>query len=155
MIDGLRLISQAFKEGEEIPQQYTCRGENISPALSIISAPEGTKSYTLIMHDPDAAAGDFVHWSLWDIPASTDSIGTNSVPIGAVQGLNSTGSNKYVGPCPPDGTGIHHYLFELYALDAPLSLPPETTRDKLKEAMKGHILDLVTLTGTFSAKKII
>lgn len=104
------------------------------------------------MHDPDAVSGDFVHWTLWDIPANTQDITANSVPVGAIQGLNSANQNKYMGPCPPAGSGTHRYMFELYALDKTLGLPLQTTRDQLKKAMDGHILAQHTLKGLFSAE---
>jgi Raf kinase inhibitor-like YbhB/YbcL family protein len=150
--NGLQLMSPAFKDGRPIPEQYSCRGQNINPQLNIVGTPDGTKTYAMIMHDPDAVNGDFVHWVIMDIPGSTESIPTNKVPVGAVQGLNGAGSNKYIGPCPPDGTGTHHYLFELFALDTSLNLPANSTADKLRDSLKGHVLDEITLTGLFSAK---
>jgi Raf kinase inhibitor-like YbhB/YbcL family protein len=114
-----------------------------------VSIPETAKSLALIMHDPDAPSGDYVHWTLWDIPADTGTLAANSVPVGAVQGINSSGENKYMGPCPPSGT--HRYMFELYALDTSLSLPAETQREDLLKTMEGRVLEKATLTGTFSA----
>ena len=149
---GLQIISPAFREGAAIPIQYSCKGQNVSPPLNILNVPDDAKSLALIMHDPDAPSGDYVHWTMWDIPTSTETIAAHSVPTGAVQGRNSHHENKYMGPCPPAGTGVHRYMFELYALDTSLSLPPETTRDQLKRAMEGHILEQHTLTGTFSAE---
>lgn len=147
---GLQLISQVFRDGAPIPVQYSCKGQSVNPPLNIMNVPTGAQSLALIMHDPDAPVGDYVHWTIWDIPADTETISANSVPMGAIQGLNSNDENKYMGPCPPSGT--HRYMFELYALDTSLSLPAETTRDQLKKAMEGHIIDQHTLTGTFSAQ---
>jgi Raf kinase inhibitor-like YbhB/YbcL family protein len=113
--------------------------------------PENTKSLSLIMHDPDAVSGDYVHWLIWDINPQTQTISPGSVPVGAVQGLNSDGTNKYIGPCPPVGSGVHRYIFELYALDITLNLPPNTERSKLEEAIKGHVLEKYSLTGLFAA----
>lgn len=146
----LQLISPAFRDGFPIPMQYTCKGPNINPPLNILGVDKNTKSLTLIMHDPDSVHGDYTHWLIWDIPRSCETITANSVPSGAVQGYNDAGSHKYVGPCPPAGTGIHHYKFELYALDVPLSLEENTTRQQLEAAIGGHILDRHTLTGLFS-----
>jgi len=146
---GLQIISPVFKEGGPIPIQYSCRGQNVSPPLNIMSVPPGAQSLALIMHDPDAPMGDYVHWTIWDIPTRTETIPANSVPTGAVQGRNSSDQNKYMGPCPPSGT--HRYMFELYALDKTLSLPAETTRDQLEDAIKDHVIEQHTLTGTFSA----
>lgn len=104
---SLKVASSAFADSAPIPAQYTCKGQNINPPLSILGVPAGAKSLALIMHDPDAVGGDFVHWTIWDIPASTENIAANSVPAGAIQGQNGGGRNKYMGPCPPDR---HWYL---------------------------------------------
>jgi Raf kinase inhibitor-like YbhB/YbcL family protein len=149
--DSLQLISPAFKNGENIPIQYTCKGENISPPLNIINTPQSAKSLALIMHDPDAPVGDYVHWLIWDMQPSTQSIGASSVPVGAVQGTTSFNNKEYGGPCPPSGSGTHRYIFELYALDLSLGLSPDTTREKLQDAMKGHILAQTQLAGVASA----
>lgn len=149
---GLSLTSSAFQDGGTIPQQYTCRGQNINPPLNITGQPEDTKSLALIMHDPDAVSGDFLHWLMWDMPASTQAIAATSVPVGAIQGPNGSGNNTYMGPCPPKGTGTHHYKFDLYALDTTLGLDSKSSRQQLEDAMKGHILDQTTLTGLFSAQ---
>jgi Raf kinase inhibitor-like YbhB/YbcL family protein len=151
-LSSLRLVSSAFKDNGAIPDPYTCRGENISPPLNIIGLPQGTKSLSLIVHNPDAVSGDFVHWTMWDIPPATEGINTNSVPVGTIQGVNGSGANTYMGPCPPAGSGTHLYIFELYALNAPLSLPAHTSRDKLQAAMEHHILDQTILTGIVEAK---
>lgn len=155
---GLKLTSQVFDDGTQIPAAYTCKGQNINPPLSITGVPAGTKCLALIMHDPDAVlvvGFDFVHWLVWDIPSSTKIINASSVPGGSVQGQNDTKNaeknNSYIGPRPPAGTGTHHYLFELYAMDKTLGLPPTTNRDQLQKAMAGHILAQHTLTGLFSA----
>lgn len=145
----MQILSPVFRDGAAIPPQYSCKGQGVSPPLCFLSLPPKTKSLALIMHDPDAPVGDYVHWTMWDIPPVTDSIAANSVPIGAIQGLNSNGQNNYLGPCPPSGT--HRYLFELYALDTSLGLPGNIERDDLLKAMEGHIIEKHTLTGTFSA----
>ncbi|MBI2285240.1 YbhB/YbcL family Raf kinase inhibitor-like protein [Candidatus Saccharibacteria bacterium] len=145
----MRIISATFRDGAAIPAQYSCKGQNVNPPLNFVDVPTGAKSLALIMHDPDAPVGDYVHWTMWDIPADTEAIAANSVPTGAVQGLNTSNQNKYMGPCPPSGT--HRYMFEIYALGSSLGLPANTERDNLLKAMKGHILEKHTLTGTFSA----
>jgi hypothetical protein len=147
----MRLTSPVFNNKENIPEQYTCKGQNISPPLNILGVPENTKSLALIMHDPDAVNGDFVHWLVWDIPANTETIAANSVPIGAMQGVNGMGNNSYFGPCPPAGTGTHRYMFELYALDTTLGLDSNSSREQLESALKDHILDKYTLTGLVKA----
>jgi Raf kinase inhibitor-like YbhB/YbcL family protein len=149
---GFEIISPVFRAGSPIPVQYTCRGQNINPALNILSVPNGTQSLTLIMHDPDAVSGDFLHWLVWDIPPSTESIPVNSVPVGAVQGQNGRGESSYIGPCPPQGTGTHRYIFDFYALDITLDLPANSTIQDVIKAQKGHVLDHYALTGTFAAE---
>jgi Raf kinase inhibitor-like YbhB/YbcL family protein len=149
--DTMQITSPAFKNSGVIPTQYTCKGDNVSPPLNIINVPEDAKSLALIMHDPDAPVGDFVHWTMWDMAARTQSIGANSVPVGASQGLTGFNTSGYGGPCPPNSTGTHRYIFELHALDTTLNLDSNTTRDKLEDAMKGHIIEKVQLTGVVSA----
>ncbi len=149
-INEFHLLSPAFRSGDKIPLRYTCKGQNVNPPLNILHVPQGAKSLALIMHDPDAVGQDFVHWLVWDISPSTETIAANSVPVGAIQGLNSAGQNGYMGPCPPPGTGAHRYMFELYALDTNLSLSPGSDRQKLQETMKEHTLDQNILTGLFS-----
>lgn len=146
----LELISPAFRDGEPIPPQFSCRGQNISPPLNIFNVPPQTRSMAIIMHDPDAVSGDFTHWLIWDIPASCETIAVSSVPVGAIQGVNDSGKRGYTGPCPPSGTGIHRYIFELYALDNVLNLASGSTRQELEEAVRGHTLGSATLTGLFS-----
>ncbi|HET9850838.1 MAG TPA: YbhB/YbcL family Raf kinase inhibitor-like protein [Candidatus Saccharimonadales bacterium] len=148
---GLRLTSTAFREGQTIPEQYTCKGQNINPPLNIVNPPAGTQGFAIIMHDPDAPVGDYLHWLIWDIPPSTEGINANSSPVGAVAGYNQSDSQGYMGPCPPAGSGTHRYQFELYALDTTLGLERSANREKLEAAMSGHILDQTTLTGVFAA----
>lgn len=144
----LRLRSSAFAGGRKMPKKYTCQGQDISPPLSIAGTPMGAKSLALIMHDPDAPAGDWVHWTVWNLPANTSVIPEASLPVGAVEGMTSFGTTGYGGPCPPSNT--HHYVFELYALDSEFDLSPVTTANGLHVAMFGHILATATLTGIFS-----
>jgi Raf kinase inhibitor-like YbhB/YbcL family protein len=148
----LQLSSPVFKHGEAIPPQYTCKGDNVNPPLNISGAPASAKSLALIMHDPDAPGGDFTHWLMWDIAVGTETIAANSVPVGAVQGPTDFGKNQYGGPCPPAGSGTHRYMFELYALDTALTLPPASSKEKLQDAMKGHIVAQHTLTGLVAAE---
>jgi Raf kinase inhibitor-like YbhB/YbcL family protein len=148
---SLEIISPVFRAGHAIPNQYTCRGANVNPPLTILGVPDGTQSLTLVMHDPDAVSGDFLHWLVWDIPPSTELISVNSVPVGAVQGQNSGGDSSYIGPCPPGGSGTHHYVFDFYALDTTLNLAPGATIDDVIKAQKGHVLDHTALTGLVAA----
>jgi len=142
-----RLTSPAFADGAAIPDKYTCKGENLSPPLSITGAPEATASLALILHDPDSPSGNFLHWTMWNMPANTAAITENAAPLGSVSGVNDFGETRYGGPCPH--TGTHHYVFDLYALDVELALSPGATRQELQDAMEGHVLMQARLTGIF------
>lgn len=144
----LNLSSLAFENNQIIPEKYSCNGENINPALSIENTPAGTKSLVLVVDDPDAISGDFVHWILWNISPDTTDIEEDSIPDGSVLGLNSYKNNKYDGPCPPVGT--HRYLFKLYALDTVLNLDKNSGKVDLENAMKNHIIGQTSLTGLYS-----
>lgn len=145
---ALQLTSSAFAQGQPIPAKYTCVGQNISPALTWTSPPQNTKSFALIVDDPDAPSGTFVHWVLCNIPADTRALQENATPAGKMQaGKNSYGTTKYQGPCPPSGT--HRYFFKLYALDTVLNVKEGLSKEQLLEAMNGHILDQTELMGTF------
>ena len=117
---NMKLTSSAFKNNEYIPSKYTCDGEDKNPLLSIIGAPIEAKSLVLIVDDPDAPNGDWVHWTVFNIPPEVREISENSVPQGAVQGKTDFAKPGYGGPCPHNG--IHHYQFKLYAIDAILNL---------------------------------
>lgn len=146
---NFKLVSSAFAEGKTIPDKYTCDGANISPQLSWSGFPEKTKSFAIIMDDPDAPMGTWVHWVVYNIPSTTTSLEEkkNVADIKAVDGLNSWDEKGYNGPCPPDGA--HHYHFKLYALDKVLSQTKALTKDELLHAMKGHILGETALIGLF------
>ena len=153
----LTLTSEAFANGGSIPSKYACIGKNISPALAWGEPPAGTQSFALIMDDPDAPVGTWVHWVLYNIPADTRSLAEDlpvtgkNVPEGQgspFTGRNSSGNIGYDGPCPPSGT--HRYFFKLYALDETVGLLPGTDKGELLKAMKGHILAQDELVGTFS-----
>ena len=148
--NGLILTSSAFGEKGDIPLQYTCKGQNTSPPLTISGVPASAKSLALIVHDPDAVGSDFTHWVLYDIAVSTTMIAANSLPAGALQGPNGAGRTGYMGPCPPAGTGIHRYMFELFALDKTFG-SQNLKREQLESAMQGHVLAKIILTGLFSA----
>ncbi len=150
----MRISSSAFQQARSIPIRFTCDGENISPAFSWTGAPARTKSFALIMHDPDAPRpGGFTHWVLYNIPASVSALPSNltqgePVVDGCVQGLNDSGKIGYTGPCPPSGT--HRYLVRLYALDADLDLKPGASHQQVQEAMRGFVLERSELTGTYT-----
>lgn len=140
----MKLTSSAFEHEGGIPDKYTCRGEDINPQLDIEEIPEGAKSLVLIMDDPDAPRGLWVHWVVWNIPI-VSKIDENSVPEGAVQGLNDFNKYEYGGPCPPSGT--HRYFFKVYALDTKLDLDAESRKEDVEKAMQGHILAKAELIG--------
>jgi hypothetical protein len=148
------LTSQAFKDGDRIPKQYTCDGADVSPPLSWQDAPAGTKSFALIMDDPDAPIGVFTHWVLYDLPADTRDLPEGvkkdaSLAIGAKQGVNDFGQVGYGGPCPPRGKP-HRYFFTLRALDTPsLNLLPKAKKSDVEHAMKGHMLGEAKLMGIY------
>jgi Raf kinase inhibitor-like YbhB/YbcL family protein len=144
---GLQIISPAFKHNEFIPKKYTCDGEDINPPFRIEDIPSKAKSLSFIVDDPDAPAGTWVHWVVWNINPDTREIKENSVPKGAQQGLNDFRKNDYGGPCPPSGT--HRYFFKLYALDTILKLGSKAKKSDLEEAMKGHILEKAELVGLY------
>ncbi|HSK88003.1 MAG TPA: YbhB/YbcL family Raf kinase inhibitor-like protein [Anaerolineales bacterium] len=152
---SLELTSDAFTNGQSIPAKYACTGKDISPALAWNEPPAGTQSFALIMDDPDAPGGTWVHWVLFNIPAGTRDLpedlpitGKNVDPNAIYVGNNSWGNAGYGGPCPPSGT--HRYYFKLYALDRTFDLLPGATREQVLEQMEGYILAQAELMGTFS-----
>jgi len=151
--EKLELKTTAFPPGGTIPARFTCSGANISPALSWNQPPAQTQSFALIMDDPDAPAGTWVHWVVYNLPASTRQLPQrvppgNTVAGGGKQGVNVFPSDGYGGPCPPPGKP-HRYFFRLYALDTVLSLHTPVHRQDVDSAMKGHILAYAELMGTF------
>jgi hypothetical protein len=144
---GLKITSPVFKDSGAIPKQYTCDGKDVNPPLSIEGVPLQTKSLALIVDDPDAPVGTWVHWVVWNIDPMTKEIKENIVPKGAMQGMNDFKRTSYGGPCPPSGT--HRYFFKLYALDTVLSISPSTTKIQLEQAMKGHILEQAQIVGLY------
>lgn len=147
----MKLSCSAFADGEKIPVKFAKLGENRIPPLEIAGVPNEAKSLAIIVHDPDAPMpGGFYHWTLWNIPPETTSIGTDNLPAGAVEGKTSWGTNGYNGPQPPFGT--HRYIFYLYALNTDLNLPADNNVKELKAAMKEHVLEITSLTGKFAAK---
>jgi len=131
-----------FRDGGLIPARHTCDGEDLSPAIHWEDAPATTRSFALIVDDPDAPAGTWNHWLLWNIPAEAASLVEDYRPgPTCVSGTNDFGRHGYGGPCPPKGHGEHRYFFRLYALDVDLlGLARESGRPQLDEALEGHIL---------------
>ncbi len=152
----MQLVSADFSPGGAIPSRFTCEGENVSPEFSWKEAPIETKSFALILHDPDAPRPDgFTHWVLYNIPADKGHLDPNvpneeHVPATGVQGRNDSGEIGYMGPCPPSGT--HRYYARLFALDKEVRLPPGATHDELTQAMEGHVLERAELMGTYRKK---
>ncbi len=141
------VTSSAFAEGKAIPSRYTCEGRNISPPLSFVTVPAGTRSLALIVDDPDAPAGTWVHWVVWNIPPDAHRVAEGGLPPGAREGVNDFRRNSYGGPCPPSGT--HRYYFRVYALDTTLDLSPSSNRAALEKAINGHVLASGQLMGTY------
>ncbi len=144
----LRITSPAFHDNQPIPRRCSADGLDVSPELLIEGIPEGTQSLALVMDDPDAPRGTWVHWVVWNIPPTTTVIQEGTRPSGSSSGRNSWGRTGYGGPSPPSGT--HRYFFKLYALDAVLDLSPTTDTAALERAMAGHILGEARLMGTYT-----
>ena len=149
---SIPVASSSFANNDRIPEKFTCNGAGLSPDIQLPSPPAGTKSYLLVMDDPDARG--FVHWLLYNIPADVRDIpvGASSrkaLPAGAAEGENSASYTGYFGPCPP-GSSPHHYVFRLYALDTDFKLPAGRTRKQLADTVKGHILAEGSTTGLYT-----
>lgn len=144
----MRIESPAFQQGGNIPAVYTCDGADTSPPLKISGVPENARALALIVDDPDAPAGTWVHWAVWNIPPATTVIEAGKTPAGAAQGITSFGRPGYGGPCP--SSGHHRYFFKVYALDLELDLDPQKTDpERLEAAMEGHIIDKAGLYGVY------
>ena len=141
---ALTVSSPDFKHEDYIPAKFTCEGKNINPSLNIKGVPKETLSLALIMDDPDAPGGTFDHWLVWNIHPA-EKISEDSLP--GIAGKNSSGKNKYMGPCPPSGT--HRYFFKIFALDTTLHLPPHSGKQMLEQAMQGHVLAYGELIGLY------
>lgn len=154
---AFEIKADTFEAEGNIPVEHTCDGKDLSPALRWQNPPPETKSFALIMDDPDAPIGTWVHWVVYDIPATVNQLeaGTphsETFPDGTKQGLTDFQRTGYGGPCPPPGKP-HRYYFKLYALDTLLNLPRKQTKGDLLGAMHGHILAEVSLMGTYERKK--
>jgi Raf kinase inhibitor-like YbhB/YbcL family protein/uncharacterized protein (TIGR00297 family) len=153
LMNTIPLSSPAFEQGQSIPSRFTCEGQNASPALEWSGVPAGAKSLALIMDDPDAPMGTFVHWVIYNLPATLESL-PEGVALDeqvngiGTQGKNSAGRTGYTGPCPPPGK-IHHYYFKVYALDQATSLAPGLGKVQLLSLIEGHILAQGQVMGTY------
>ncbi|MBW3557158.1 MAG: YbhB/YbcL family Raf kinase inhibitor-like protein [Actinobacteria bacterium] len=145
----IKLTSEAFGEGAQIPERFSCEGENVSPPLAWSNLPDGAVELALVMTDPDAPGATFYHWIMVGIPASATSLGEGEVPEGAVEAESSSGKASYIGMCPPDGS-THRYVFTIYALNSrvevPAVQPPEATVAAIEDAAVARGM----LTGRFS-----
>src|SRR5467141_2000459 len=152
------LTSTAFTDGAAIPVKHTCDGGDVSPPLAWSGAPAGTRCFVLVADDPDAPAGSWVHWVVYNVPAAVSELPENVAKVetrdlgGARQGRNDFRRPGYGGPCPPPGPA-HRYLFTLYALDAPLTLKAGAQRKDVETAMEGHVLGSAQLLGTYARQK--
>lgn len=149
----LQLTSTAFADGNPIPTEYTCQGRDISPPLRWTGVPSNARSLALIVDDPDAPAGTWVHWVLYNLPPNVTELRGNASrnisSLGkAAQGLNDFGRTGYGGPCPPPGKA-HRYFFKLYALDSEFTLKSDPAKKDLEQAMQGHVLADGQLMGTY------
>jgi Raf kinase inhibitor-like YbhB/YbcL family protein len=144
---AIQITSTAFKEGDKIPRQYTCDGKNVSPPLAWTNVPTNTVSLALIMDDPDAPSGTWVHWVLFNLPASTSGLAQGN-DGGGIQGKNDFNKLGYGGPCPPRGVS-HRYYIKLYALDNVLDLKGGASKAQVERAMQGHILAQGQLMGKY------
>jgi len=152
-MEEIKLLSTAFEHGSRIPARHTCDAEDLSPALSWGEPPAGTRSFALIMDDPDAPMGTWVHWVLYNIPGERRELeegvpSEDKLDDGSLQGRNDFGRIGYGGPCPPRGPA-HRYFFKLYALDAKLPLQAGATKQELEKAMEGHVLAKGELMGRY------
>lgn len=146
----MQLRSNAFAEGGQIPEKYTCDGSEISPPLEWSGAPEETQAYALLVTDPDAR--DFVHWAVADIPKVLTSLGegASGTDIGGIEGTSSAGNVGWSGPCPPSGE--HRYVFDIYALNAPLGLRDVPDGAAIRRALDGHVLAQAQLTARYARR---
>lgn len=149
-MNELKITSPAFVTNGFIPVRFTCDGNDINPPLEIAHVPAEAKSLALIVDDPDAPVGMWVHWVVWNIDPIAREIAEDNVPSTAIQGKNDWKRNSYGGPCPP--SGVHRYFFKLYALDRRLNLGAGTTKTDLEKAMHGHILAKAELIGLYKRR---
>jgi Raf kinase inhibitor-like YbhB/YbcL family protein len=147
--ERIALTSPAFRGGGTIPERFTCDGEEVSPPLAWRDMPSGARSAALLVEDPDAPKGTFVHWTVWDLPARDGALPAGRLPAGARQGENSFGKERYGGPCPPEDDQPHRYVFTLYALNGPLGLDAGAKPEDVRSAIGEHALARGELTGRF------
>ncbi len=147
---SMKITSPEFKHNEYIPKKFTCEGQDISPTIVIEGVPATAKSLALVVDDPDAPIGMWVHWVVFDIPVTSTTIKEDTIP--GKQGINDFRRNDYGGPCPPSGT--HRYFFKIYALDTMLNLKEDIKKKDLEKAMDGHIIDKAELIGLYQKGRL-
>lgn len=149
---SFKLTIDDFAQGNEIPSEFTCDGDDIPPVLRWSGEPSETKSFALIMDDPDAPGGTFNHWLIWDIPAHVHSLDHSNTSLGK-SGINDFRKRGYGGPCPPRGGGPHRYFFRLFAIDTPrLGLSPGAKRSALDRALRQHALAETEYMGRYERR---
>jgi len=145
----MKIISSVFEDGNFLPAKYTCDGQNINPPLEFVDVPADTKSLALLIDDPDAPGGDWIHWLVWNINPQINKIEEGVLPVGSVEGQTSFGENKYGGPCPP--SGVHNYVFKVYALEMVFGdLSQNTDKQKFLKLIENHVVGFAKLTGKYS-----
>jgi Raf kinase inhibitor-like YbhB/YbcL family protein len=149
------LTVHGFQDGDLIPTKYTCEGSDVSPALSWEGTPAGTRSFALMMDDPDAPGGTWTHWLLWNIPVTFHSLGEHADPVPPIRsGANDFQRTGYGGPCPPKGHGAHRYFFRLFALDQEtLDLKPGANRKQFDRAVRAHLIEEAVWMGRYERKR--
>lgn len=146
-LESMKLATNAFENNERFDPKYTCDAENISPSITFFTVPVEARSLALIVEDPDSPTGNFTHWVLFNINPLINGFEENKIPDGSIEGLNDFGEPKYGGPCP--NSGVHRYVFKLYALDKKLELERGATKQEVQEAMKGHIIEDTQIIGLY------
>jgi Raf kinase inhibitor-like YbhB/YbcL family protein len=144
----IKLVSPAFPAGAAIPRRFTCDGEDASPPLRWYGVPRRARELALVVQDPDAPGGTFIHWTVLGIPPTTKRFPEGHVPAGAIEGKNSFDRQGYTGPCPPKGPP-HRYMFFLYAVSRPLALQPGVSPSKVRSALRGVAIARGELTGRY------
>lgn len=145
--DNLMKIKTDFEHNGNIPSKYTCDGDDKAPILNILDVPKDAKELVLIVDDPDAPMGLWVHWILYNISPDVGVIDNDNLPSGVKQGMTNFGRLGWGGPCPPDG--MHRYFFKLYALDTSLNLKEGLNKEELEEKIKNHIIEKTELIGLY------
>jgi len=154
---AFELTSTAFAANQTIPAKYTCDGADVSPPLAWKDPPPATKSFALVCDDPDAPAGTWVHWVVWDMPPTLRGLPENlpktpTLDDGTRQGTNDFKRTGYGGPCPPPGHGPHRYVFRVYAIDSVLGVAPGSTKSALEKAVTGHTLARAEVIGRYERR---